>query len=91
MVQDYIIAGVQAFFCVNLLPMVFAKSGRSTPLLSSGTTVAGLIVMAGTLFSIPLFFGGVTTLAIAVAWVLLAYQRIEFFREQLRDVASLSG
>ncbi len=80
--QDLVLAGVQTFFCVNLIPMIRAGTGKETPLFSSVTTAIGLLIMAAVFLTIPLFYSAITCSLIAVTWGVIAYQRIAYVRTQ---------
>lgn len=84
--QDLVLAGVQTFFCVNLIPMIRAGTGKTTPLFSSITTSVGLLIMAATFLTVPLVYSAITCSLIAVTWGVIAYQRIRFLREQKTNV-----
>ncbi len=80
--QDLLIAGVQTFFCVNLIPMIRAGAGKHTPLFSSVTTAVGLVIMGVAFLTIPLFYSAFTCSLIALTWGVMAYQRIAHLRAQ---------
>lgn len=74
--QDLLVAAVQTFFCVNMIPMIRAGTGKDTPLFTSLTTCAGLLVMGAAFLTIPLYYSALTCSLISVSWGIIAWQRI---------------
>jgi hypothetical protein len=73
--QDLVLALIQTFFCINLIPMIRAGSGKETPLFTSITTCVGLLGMAATFLTIPLYYSALTCSLISISWGVLAFQR----------------
>ncbi len=72
--QDYALTAVQLFFCVTLIPMLFAK--EKPPLLSSVTTALALLVSAGLFFTLELWLAAASQAVVGIQWLVLAWQRI---------------
>ena len=82
MTQDLIIACVQGFFCINLIPTIAKGAGREIPLFSSSTSVIGLLILSATFLTVPLFYSSITCLLVAISWAILLYQRLEYNKLQ---------
>ncbi len=80
--QDLVIAAVQAFFCVNMIPMIRAGAGKDTPLFTSVTTFLGLVTMGAALLTIPLYYSALTCSLVSISWGIIAYQRIRATRSK---------
>lgn len=72
--QDYVLAGVQVFFCVTLVPMLLAK--EKPPLLASLPTGIALLVSSAIFFSLSLWLAAVSQAVVGCQWLLLAYQKL---------------
>lgn len=73
--QDWLIASVQAFFCINLLPAIRKDAGKATPLFTSISTALGMVLIAGATATIPLYFSALTSSIVALEWLMLARQK----------------
>lgn len=78
--QDYVITIVQIFFCMTLIPMLFAK--EKPPLSSSLTTGIALIILSAVFLTLHLWISAVCQTVVGLQWLALAYQRL-----RSRDVA----
>ena len=72
--QDYIIAACQWIFILALIPAIRHPSDKP-PLSSSLLTGLLLAVLAATFFTLELWNGTLSCLALAATWFFLGYQR----------------
>lgn len=72
--QDWIIAACQWIFVIALIPAIRHKTDKP-PLFSSLLTALLLTVMSATFFTLGLWNGTFSALAVAIAWYILAWQR----------------
>jgi hypothetical protein len=72
--QDWVIAAVQAFFCVNLIPALRQGSGREMPLFTSVSTALGMAAIAAAVVTLGLYFAATTSAIVALEWAMLARQ-----------------
>ena len=72
--QDYLLTVVQVFFCLTLIPMLWAK--EKPPLVSSITTGLALLVGAFTFATLHLWLAAASQAIVGLQWLVLAYQRI---------------
>jgi len=72
--QDYALTAVQVFFCLTLIPMLFAK--EKPPLASSISTAAALLVSAAIFFTLELWLAALSQAIVGVQWTVLALQRV---------------
>lgn len=71
--QDYALTVIQIFFCVTLIPMLFAK--EKPPLASSVTTGLALLVSATIFSTLQLWIAATSQAIVGTQWLILAYQR----------------
>lgn len=72
--QDWVIAACQWVFVIALIPAIRHETNKP-PFSSSILTAALLTVMCATFFTLELWNGTLSALAVAVAWYTLAWQR----------------
>ena len=72
--QDYFLTVVQVFFCVTLVPMLFAK--EKPPLVSSITTGIALLAGASIFFTLHLWLAAASQAIVGLQWLALAYQKM---------------
>lgn len=73
--QDHVIATVQFFLTISLLPMVFKKGNKPT-LLTSIPTSVGIAIIAYAFFTLGLWFTVATSSLASFLWFVLVYQKI---------------
>ncbi|MGE5541261.1 MAG: hypothetical protein ACM3TU_03210 [Bacillota bacterium] len=72
--QDYLLTVVQVFFCLTLIPMLFAR--EKPPLASSIPTALSLFLSSVVFFSLHLWLAAVSQAIVGIQWATLAYQRV---------------
>ncbi|MFA6464074.1 MAG: hypothetical protein WCV55_03665 [Candidatus Paceibacterota bacterium] len=77
---DIIIALCNLVLLPSLFPMILAPLSQKPPLLSSVPIVLALCVIFFTFLYISLTFSAVMSLLSAMAWLILAIQRIKFLK-----------
>ena len=77
---DIIIAICNLVFLPSLIPMILAPLSQKPPLLSSIPTAISLCVIFIVFLYISLIFSAVMSLLSAIAWFILAAQRIKFLK-----------
>lgn len=71
--QDYALMIVQVFFCLTLIPMLFAR--EKPPLISSIPTGVSLLISAAVFFTLSLWLAAASQAVVGLQWLWLAVQR----------------
>ncbi len=77
---DIIIAICNLVFLPSLIPMILTPLSQKPPLLSSIPTAIALCVIFFTFLYLSLTFSAIMSLLNAVAWSILAIQKIKFLK-----------
>lgn len=75
--QDYVLTATALFFCVTLVPMLFAE--EKPPLLSSIPTGITLLIIAFVYGTLQLWIAAAGSSIVGLQWLALAWQR--FFKK----------
>jgi len=80
--QDYALTIIQIFFCITLIPTLFAK--EKPPLASSVSTGFALLVSATIFTTLHLWLAAASQAIVGIQWLVLAYQK---YRRGIKELS----